>query len=51
VQKDIILFAGQNSAATASFVDQTFSQIPEPTPALLVLLGSALCAMGVRRKS
>ncbi len=51
VQKDIILFAGPESAATASFVDQTFSQVPEPTPALLVLLGSALCAMGVRRKS
>ena len=30
VQKNIIAWAGQGSAATLSFVDQTFSQVPEP---------------------
>lgn len=39
VQKDIILFAGQGAAATISFIDQTFSQIPEPHSIGLVVAG------------
>ncbi|HEY6565569.1 MAG TPA: PEP-CTERM sorting domain-containing protein, partial [Pirellulaceae bacterium] len=44
VQKDILLFAGANSAAQVSFVDQTFSQIPEPTTAVLLGLGLVVLA-------
>lgn len=40
VQKDIILHAiGDTGAVTMSFVDQTFSQIPEPSSLVLAALG------------
>ena len=40
VQKDILLLADDNGVATAfSFVDQTFSQVPEPSAAWLLMLG------------
>jgi hypothetical protein len=37
VQKDILLNAGTSSGASISFIDQTFSQVPEPTTGLLTL--------------
>ncbi len=39
VEKDILLFSTEDSTATISFVDQTFSQVPEPGTALLLGLG------------
>lgn len=57
VQKDILALAKVNpndpngpSTVTLSFVDQTFSQIPEPTSALLVLGGITAFAL-VRRRN
>ena len=37
VQKDILLFAG-TAPVTVSFVDQTFSQVPEASAALLTMI-------------
>jgi len=39
IQKDIILNAGTGVAATLSFVDQTFSMVPEPNSMVLLLIG------------
>jgi hypothetical protein len=39
VQKDIILLAGTGAVATISFIDQTFSQVPEPTSLGFVIAG------------
>ena len=60
VQKDIILFAeGAGSAALLSFVDQTFSQVPDPnqneiaepaTISMVGLLGMFLGAIHMRRR-
>lgn len=41
IQKDIILNAGTGVAATMSFVDQTFSMVPEPNSMVLLLIGFA----------
>ena len=44
VQKDILAFsASEGTAATVSFVDQTFSQVPEPST--VVLAGVALLSL------
>jgi hypothetical protein len=48
VVKDILAFAG-NGDVVLSRVDQTFSQVPEPTTALLMMVGLAAVSM-VRRK-
>ncbi len=49
VQKDIILHAtGDLSAVTVSFVDQTFSQVPEPSSLALIAVG--MLAVGYFRK-
>ncbi len=50
VQKNILAFAGENSAATLSFVDQTFSQVPEPT-SLGLLASVVLGALAMRRRN
>ena len=45
VQKDITLnSANSNSLATISFIDQSFSQIPEPATANLAVIGALLFA-------
>jgi hypothetical protein len=50
VQKDILLLAEDDGVVTAfSFVDQTFSQVPEPTMGLLVLFGIAGITCACRR--
>jgi len=50
VQKDIILHAtGDTGAVTMSFLDQTFSQVPEPS-SLLLALGSLLGLGQIRRR-
>jgi hypothetical protein len=54
VQKNIIAFADlEGSAATLSFVDQTFSQVavPEPSTISLLLLGLGATAWRLRRKT
>lgn len=53
VQKDIILYAtdvppGQAGKVTLSFVDQTFSQVPEPSSLALIAVG--MLAIGYLRK-
>jgi hypothetical protein len=51
VQKDILLIAtAQSQTMTLSFVDQTFSQIPEATTISLALVGLATGLGIVRRK-
>lgn len=50
VQKDILAFANSRSAATLSFVDQTFSQVPEPGSMLLAGIGLIGLASTSRRK-
>lgn len=51
VQKDVILHAiGDTGAATMSFFDQTFSQVPEPSSMVLVL-GGLLGLLGCRKRS
>ena len=48
VQKDIIMHAtSESGAVTMSFIDQTFSQVPEPSSLILLLLG----LFGIRRLS
>jgi hypothetical protein len=50
VQKDIILHAtGAEGAVTMSFVDQTFSQVPEPTSLALAAIGIMGLYLGCRR--
>ncbi|MCP4246422.1 MAG: PEP-CTERM sorting domain-containing protein [bacterium] len=50
VQKDIFLFAEDaNSLATMSFVDQTFSQVPEPGS--IILLAALTLGAARRRRS
>jgi hypothetical protein len=50
VQKDITLFsADANSLATISFIDQSFSQTPEPATAILG--GGALIALAVSARA
>jgi hypothetical protein len=50
VQKDIILHAtGNTGAVTMSFLDQTFSQIPEPS-SLVLALGGLLGLTSLRRR-
>ncbi len=51
VQKDILALALTNdgSAATLSFVDQTFSQVPEPATIVSLLLGLACTVCFARR--
>ncbi|MEX2317119.1 MAG: PEP-CTERM sorting domain-containing protein [Pirellulales bacterium] len=49
VQKNILLAAG-NGSATLSILDQTFSQVPEPTAIALVMIGLALGSCCVRRR-
>lgn len=50
VQKDILLNANGDVAATLSFVDQTFSQTAIPEPATMSLLGLAAAGMLARRR-
>ena len=51
VQKDILAIVPTTaSSATMSFVDQTFSQIPEPASALLVLGGIAILGFARKRR-
>jgi hypothetical protein len=52
VQKDIHAYSYSGSAATLSFVDQTFSQveIPEPSSVVILLTGLALLGCFVRCK-
>ncbi len=42
VQKNIILLSGPGAVATISFIDQTFSQVPEPTALGLIVSGIAI---------
>lgn len=49
VQKDILIHAG-NQSGTLSFVDQTFSQIPEATTFTLAFVGLVTWAGVARRK-
>lgn len=51
VQKDILLLASDNGgvASAFSFIDQTFSQVPEPTSISLLLI-AGLGFLGLRRK-
>jgi hypothetical protein len=49
VQKDILIHAG-NQSATLSFVDQSFSQIPEATTVTMALIGLVSWAGATRRK-
>jgi hypothetical protein len=54
VQKNIIAFADvEGSAATLSFIDQTFSQVavPEPSTISLLLLGLGAMAWRIRRRT
>ena len=52
VQKDILLEAGRASAgASISFIDQTFSQVPEPATIALLGIGGATMLFGRRRKA
>ena len=48
VQKNILLSAGNSAGASISFIDQTFSQVPEPSTGLMVLLGGFV--MGLLRR-
>ena len=47
VQKDILLFGG-DAPATISFVDQTFSQVPEASTVMLSLIGCV--GLGLKRR-
>lgn len=47
VQKDILLFGG-DAPATISFVDQTFSQVPEATTAFMSVV--ACCGLVLKRR-
>lgn len=50
VQKDIgALAQTEGSAASLSFIDQSFSQVPEPTCVVFLLSGLALLCFRVRR--
>ncbi len=49
VEKTIVLYGGAAGFTTISFIDQTFSQIPEP--ATVALLGLALPLLRLRRRS
>ena len=44
VHDRIILEGGRGGAATISFINQTFSVVPEPTVALMALLGLPMLA-------
>jgi hypothetical protein len=48
VEKDILLF-GQTGSATISIIDQTFSQVPEPTAIFLALVGMTIIGCARRR--
>lgn len=48
VQKNILLAATADTSATLSFIDQTFSQIPEPR-ALILLIAGLLGLVGTVR--
>lgn len=50
VQKDILLLAGADAPSTLSFVDQAFPQVPEPSSAVLILMGLAGCMMYRRQR-
>lgn len=54
VTKDVILYGGgghpQLNRATISFIDQTFSQIPEPSTSLLVGAGLVFLLVAGRRR-
>lgn len=50
VQKDILAIAvNTGQSVTMSFVDQTFSQIPEPATVLLLITGVLVIGIGHRR--
>jgi hypothetical protein len=52
VQKDITLFsANQSSLATISFIDQTFSQTPEPGALGLYVVAVIALSVGIRCKT
>jgi hypothetical protein len=51
VRKDIGAIASNGGSVTMSFVDQTFSQIPEPSTGVLMLIGlCSLSATAVARR-
>ncbi len=57
VTKDVLLTVSPRSGATApdvasvSFIDQTFSVVPEPASVVMMGLGLGLCGLSLRRRT